>query len=38
VGGIWEKEKRDRWKRGEESGVEGDGGDVQKVRKLDRGV
>ena len=38
VGGTQEEEKRRSRKRGEESGMRGDGGDVQSVRKLNRGV
>jgi hypothetical protein len=37
VGGTWEEVKRGRGK-GEESSMGGDGGDVQRVRKLNRGV
>jgi hypothetical protein len=37
VGGNWEEEKR-REKREEVSGMRGDGRDVQRVRKLNRGV
>ena len=39
---VWEGLRRKRrgggGKRGEESGMGGDGGDVQRVRKLNRGV
>jgi hypothetical protein len=38
VGGTWEEEKRGRRKGEEESGMIGDGGDVQWVRKLNKGV
>jgi hypothetical protein len=37
VGGIWEEERRGRGKEGAESGIEGARGDVQRVRKLNRG-
>jgi hypothetical protein len=36
--GLWEEEKRRRGKRGEESDMGGDAGDVQRVRKLNRSV
>jgi hypothetical protein len=36
--GIFEEEKRGRGKRGELSVMGGDGGNVQRVRKLNRGV
>ena len=36
MGEIWEKENMGRGKRGEESGLRGDGEDVQMVRKLNR--
>jgi hypothetical protein len=38
VGGTWEEEKRGREKRGAESGMGGNEGDVQRVRKLNRVV
>jgi hypothetical protein len=38
MGGTWEEVKRRRGKRQAGSGVGGDGGDVQRVRKLNRGV
>ena len=36
MGGTWEEERRGRGK-GPESGVGGDWGDVQRIRKLNRG-
>ena len=38
MGGNCEEEKWESRKRGEESDMGGDGGDVQRVRKLNRGV
>jgi hypothetical protein len=38
VGGTWEEERRVKGKRGAESGMGGNGGDVQRVRKLNRDV
>jgi hypothetical protein len=35
---IWEEEKRGKGKRGEETGMGGDGEDVQRVRKLNRSM
>jgi hypothetical protein len=36
--GLGRKRERGGGKRGAESGMGGDGGDVQRVRKLNRGV
>ena len=36
--GLGRKRRGGGKKRGEESGMGGDGGDVQRVRKLNRGV
>jgi hypothetical protein len=36
VRSTWEEEKRERVKRGEESGMGGVGGDIQRVRKLNK--
>jgi hypothetical protein len=38
VGGDLGEQRRGRGKREAGSGVEGDGGDVQKVGKLNRGI
>ena len=38
VGGTWEEEKRGRGKEEAESGMEGDGGNIHRVRQLNRGV
>ena len=38
MGGTCKEEKTGKGKRGEESGMGGDGGDVQRVRKLNRRV
>jgi hypothetical protein len=35
---TWEEERRVRGKRRAESGIRGDGEDVQRIRKLNRGV
>ena len=38
MGGTWEEERREGGKMGAESGVRGDGGDAQRVRKLNRAM
>jgi hypothetical protein len=38
VGGTWEEERRGKRKRRAESGMGRNGGDVQRVRKLNRDV
>jgi hypothetical protein len=38
MGGTWKKESRKRVKREAESYMRGDGGDVQRVRKLSSSV